>query len=193
MKEFGEAKQRSLIEKMKTKKEQLTTPYAIEFDHETFGKVPHIDPDTQTMNIVLTCDEWLHKIFDASGTHFGGLICMDAKHKVTWNKIPVIPVCVIDADGHGHFVGIALSTSEAQGPVRTIAESIINKAGDRWPAFVEHYKGEIRYGKSDGADAYGNMGNKCEHIREWGNCFMHLIVCNLTKNGGGLNKAIGKR
>ena len=169
------------------------TPFVLQFTSSEFGSLPHVDADTQEMVVVVTTRTWLGKLLSSAKSHFGGCLSLDAKHKVTWNRIPVIPLLVVDADGHGHIIGLGISNSEEEKYIRLMCEGVFYAAGVHHPTFLEKYACEVRYGKSDGADAYGNAGTKLEYIEKWTNCWMHLVVCNLTKNGTGLNKALGLR
>ena len=162
-----------------------TTPFFLEFEDNVLGSIPTVDGDKENLAVIITTKQWLKVFGLGERTHFGGCFSLDGKEGVIWNKFPVTPLIVIDADGKGHFAALCIASHNSETWIRLMCEAVYSVA----KTFQPHIS-SLKYGKSDGADAFGNVGVKLDWVTNWGNCYMHLIVCNLTRKGATLHRLV---
>ena len=162
-----------------------TTPFFLEWQDNVLGTIPTVNGDKEELAVIITTKQWLKAFGLGQSTHYGGCFSLDGKEGVIWNKFPVTPMIVIDADGKGHFAALCIASTNSESWIRLMCESVFSVART-----FEPHVSCLKYGKSDGADAFGNVGVKLDWVANWGNCYMHLIVCNLTRKGATLHRLI---
>ena len=148
-------------------------------------KLPHIDADKDEMLVVLTCKAFLSNLPNAQLLPYGGQCTIDCKNKVNWNGYPVCPFGVLDADQHFFFIGLGILSHEKAEFFQPLMASVFQMARK----LITGYDGKIAFGMSDNDDAFGNaaMAYRSQTTWTWLNCYMHLVVCNVTKCGATLN------
>lgn len=151
-------------------------------------ELPLVDIVKKEICIVFTSKAMLRNLVNTKATHFGGSVSIDGKYKVMWNGFPVIPLGAIDADGHLHYVAMAIFSSETTKFYGIFLHAVFVAAMHAFPEF----DGTVAYGMSDNSDIIGNaafdMGSLT--LWKWLNCYMHLQVCNIAKKGTNLNKRL---
>ena len=137
---------------------------------------------------VFTTRTMLKNLLHTRKLPHGGFFSIDGKWKMNWNGYPLEVMGTVDADCHFNAGGYALVSQEDEGTFRTIILTLFTAAHLEFPQFDMR----MAYGESDNSDAIGNAAESlCPDMGwEWLNCYMHLTVCNISKNGTTLNKAL---
>ncbi|KAK3241294.1 hypothetical protein CYMTET_48928 [Cymbomonas tetramitiformis] len=120
----------------------------------------------------------------------GGFLSLDGKHKVNWNGYPVEPVGIVDASSTFQLEAMCIVSSESTEFYLWLLEVLLEYATQEFPMGDPfHFEGKLNFGESDSADAIGRAACTLSASTGWTwlNCFMHLIVCNLTRKGATLH------
>ncbi|KAK3233703.1 hypothetical protein CYMTET_56016 [Cymbomonas tetramitiformis] len=149
-----------------------------------------VEEDTEKILIIFTCREFLRTFARSRSMIHGGFLSLDGKHKVNWNGYPVEPVGTMDASSTFQLEAMCIVSSESEQFYTWILEVLLEYAVKEFPMGDPfHFEGKLNFGESDSADAIGNAAGTLSSTTGWTwlNCFMHLVVCNLTRKGATLH------
>eukprot|EP00854_Cymbomonas_tetramitiformis_P002358 gene2358-3088_t len=158
---------------------------------DTRHAFPVVVEETEMLLIIFTCREFLRNFARTrSLIPHGGFLSLDGKHKVNWNDYPVEPVGTVDASSTFQLEAMCIVSSESKQFYLWLLEVLLEYATMEFPMGDPfHFEGRLNFGESDSADAIGSAAGALSASTGWTwlNCFVHLIVCNLTRKGATLH------